>query len=180
MKWFHFNAEAFALFVSCRSGRELHFLCGGNYNRTRKFDLQKQVLNGVTATRTIFPNVGLAKYSIHQLPRLLLHHESHGPGKQGDSSGGELDSKELYRVVAGMLPGDFEVRVHSSEVCTVIGGCIFVFDDDAVFYVCVCVAFLGGGLLERKLLVLSRILFLRQEGGWSFVWLTRVVSVYVD
>lgn len=32
------------------------------------------------------------------------------------SSSGEVDSRELYRVVAGILPGDFEVRVHSSEV----------------------------------------------------------------
>eukprot|EP00903_Cladosiphon_okamuranus_P020548 g18860.t1 len=32
------------------------------------------------------------------------------------SSSGEVDSKELYRVVAGILPGDFEVRVHTSEV----------------------------------------------------------------
>ncbi|CAM9350679.1 unnamed protein product [Scytosiphon promiscuus] len=32
------------------------------------------------------------------------------------SSSGEVDSRELYRVVAGILPGDFEVRVHTSEV----------------------------------------------------------------
>lgn len=32
------------------------------------------------------------------------------------SSSGEVDSKELYRAVAGILPGDFEVRVHTSEV----------------------------------------------------------------
>ena len=32
------------------------------------------------------------------------------------TSSGEVDSKELYKVVAGMLPGDFEVRVHTSQV----------------------------------------------------------------
>lgn len=46
-------------------------------------------------------------------------YERLGPGKQVDSLGGEVDSKELFRMVAGMLPGDFEVRVHTSEVRTV-------------------------------------------------------------
>ena len=32
------------------------------------------------------------------------------------TSKGEVDSKELYKVVAGMLPADFEVRLHTSEV----------------------------------------------------------------
>ncbi|CAM9289215.1 unnamed protein product [Ectocarpus sp. 8 AP-2014] len=35
---------------------------------------------------------------------------------RSSSTSGEVDSKELYRVVAGILPGDFEVRVHASEV----------------------------------------------------------------
>lgn len=39
---------------------------------------------------------------------------------------GELDSKELYRVVAGILPGDFEVRVHTSEVSGRYASCVVV------------------------------------------------------
>lgn len=46
---------------------------------------------------------------------MLFFHSLRNPVRSSSTSG-EVDSKELYRVVAGILPGDFEVRVHASEV----------------------------------------------------------------
>ena len=43
------------------------------------------------------------------------------------SDSGEVDSKELYKVVAGILPGDFEVRVHTSQVSIVVFCVVFFF-----------------------------------------------------